>query len=95
MESGIYITDQNELLVVFGGKIRVSSYIVTVDNSEPFKEMDFSELKTKKEIGSDLDWDPEGPAKEYESMHPVRLQFFDDRSIDVLIEQLQKLKSNK
>ena len=89
LESGFYATDKGELLVVFGGRIRVGAYGL----SDPsYKELDLSELPEEKEIGESLGC---GSKEEYEEFHPVRLQFFDDRSIDVLIEQLQDLKNYK
>jgi len=89
LESGFYATDKGELLVVFGGRIRVSAYGF---GDSSCKELDLSELPEEKEIGESLGF---GSKEEYKKFHPVRLQFFDDKSIDVLIEQLQDLKNYK
>ena len=39
LESGFYATDKDELLVVFGGKIRVSNYIVEYPDGSIIKQM--------------------------------------------------------
>lgn len=90
LESGFYATDKDELLVVFGGKIRVSNYIVEYPDGSIIKQMCFSELPENHEIGEPLG---EGLENEYNDFHPIRLEFYDERSIDVLIEHLQQIKS--
>lgn len=90
LESGFYATDKDEMLVVFGGKIRISNYVVEYPDGDIVKQICFSELPENHEIGEYLE---EGLEKEYNDVQPIRLEFYDERSIDVLIEQLQELKS--
>ena len=90
LESGFYSTDKGELLVVFGGRIRLSSYVLGDSIHEVYKELDLGELPEVKEIGESLGL---GSKEEHEEFHPIRLQFSDDRSIDALIKQLQDLKN--
>ena len=90
LESGFYATDKDEMLVVFGGKIRISSYVVEYPDGDIIKQICFSGLSENHEIGEYLE---EGLEKEYNDVQPIRLEFCDERSIDVLIEQLQELKS--
>ena len=90
LESGFYATDKDEMLVVFGGKIRISSYVVEYPDGDIVKQICFSELPENHEIGEYLE---EGLEKEYNDFQPIRLEFYDEHSIDVLIEQLQELKS--
>lgn len=90
LESGFYATDKDEMLVVFGGKIRISGFVVENEDGSIVKQMCFSELPENHEIGEYLE---EQEMDTYNKFYPVRLEFYDDRSIDVLIEQLQELKS--
>lgn len=90
LESGFYATDKGELLVAFGGKIRISGF-VTEDNEGNFiKELCLSELPENHEIGEYIG---EASDEDHDSFHPIRLEFYDDHSIDVLIEQLREIKS--
>lgn len=88
IESGFYTTERNELLVVFGGNIGVSSAVAESDEGMVC-EISFRELANKHQIGEDL-----GPltVEEYYKFSPVRLRFHDTKSIDVIIEELQELK---
>ena len=90
-ESGFYATSQDELLVVFGGKIRVDGYVIENGDSNVVKELALCELPDNHEIGEDVGM---GSWEKYNEFHPVRLEFHDDRSIDVLIDQLRQLKSD-
>jgi len=91
VESGFYASENGELIVVFGGRIILGGS-ASIDNEtgEVERELSLYEGKKQYEIGEDITED-ERPA--YEDFHPVRLIFRDDKSIDVLIEQLQEIKN--
>ena len=88
-ESGFYATDKGELLVAFGGKIRISVFVIKDNEGNVIKELSLNELPKDHEIGEYLE------NEDHDTFHPVRLEFYDDASIDVLIEQLQQLKNFK
>ena len=90
-ESGFYPTENGELIVVFGGKIILGGSAYTNDTGEVTeKELALYPGKRQYEIGEDIT-DEERP--DINDFHPVRFIFYDDKSIDVLINQLQEIKN--
>lgn len=86
MESGFYMTDKcNELVVVFGGKIGVCT-CVPKDESDKSAHILFRELNKKTNIGvrNPEEWNFDGP-----SIHFV---FEDARSVDVVVNHLLEVK---
>jgi len=88
-ESGFYATDQDEMLVVFGGKILVSGAAYVDREGQQYAELAMTVDGNEYEIGQDLGKET---AKGFFDYHPLRLRFQDEKSIDVLIEQLQEIK---
>ena len=90
LKSGFYASDNGELHVVFGGRIILSGCAVQRPNGEWIRELSFSEGDKDYEIGEVLGT---VDRKDIEEFHPVRFKFYDDLSIDTLIEQLQEIKN--
>lgn len=91
LESGFYVTDEGEVLVVFGGKIELQS-VCYQDGEDIVYETAMGELPKKYEIGEEVGNPP--TMEEFNKFHPVRLRFYDTKSIDVLINQLQEIKDS-
>ena len=85
MKSGIY----GESLIVFGGRIRVAPYVDRIDkeNEKNVLCVGLSEFDEDQEIGKTF---TEDAGKVFDDK--VLLVFNNEKSIDVLIEQLQELK---
>ncbi len=85
MKSGIY----GEALIVFGGRIRVAPYVDRIDTEEDKNVLcvGLSEFDQVEEIGKTFTKDA---GKVFDDK--VLLVFNNEKSIDVLIEQLQELK---
>lgn len=88
-ESGFYATDQDEMLVVFGGKIILSGAAYIDKEGQHYAELTMTVDGNEYEIGQDLGKETVEGFFDY---HPLRLRFQDDRSIDAMIEQLQEIK---
>lgn len=90
LKSGFYASDNGELHVVFGGRIILDGRAIQRPNGEWIRELSLYEGDKDYEIGVDLD-----PVnrKDIEEFHPVRFIFYDERSIDALIKQLQEIKN--
>lgn len=85
MESGIYVCGEslNKIVVRFGGKIHVGSGVLW-DKSGV--SIGFQELSEDHEIGSD-------PDEDFSEIKPtVMLSFDNEKSIDVVIKHLEKIK---
>ena len=89
IESGFYASDNGELHVVFGGKIGVCSYTQEDEDNETRKVLCFNELEDNHTIGEDLGTPHPSEVMQF---HPLRLVFYDNACIDVIIDQLQQLK---
>ena len=89
IESGFYATELAELLAVFGGKIEVCGAVVEEDG-QVVRELAFKELDEEHVIGEELNGAP--TLEEYNQFSPIRLRFYDTKSIDVIINQLEALK---
>ena len=88
-ESGFFTTSQDELLVVFGGKIILGGASYVDKDGWVYGELVMGEDGNSYKIGEDLG---KQTNEEFFNYHPVRLRFPSDSSIDVLIEQLQEIK---
>jgi len=90
IKSGFYITEDGELMVVFGGGIILSAAAYENTNGQWEGELAMSEDGQEHEIGEDLG---QPDVEDFNRFHPVRLKFYDKESIDVLINQLQQIKN--
>lgn len=87
MGSGIYVSGElhNKIVVMFGGKILVDSGVLD-DGSGV--SIGFQELVKDHEVGSD-------PDEDFSEIKPtVMLSFDNEKSIDVVIEHLEKIKKS-
>lgn len=85
MGSGIYVSGElhNKIVVMFGGKILVASGVLDDGNGV---SIGFQELVKDHEVGSD-------PDEDFSEIKPtVMLSFDNEKSIDVVIEHLEKIK---
>ena len=89
LESGFYATPQQEILVVFGGRIILGGASWTDEDGDVVKELSLFEDGLEHEIGENLG---EGTDEDYGKYSPIRLRFYDDKSIDTLIKQLNAIK---
>jgi hypothetical protein len=91
VESGFYATEDGELVVVFGGKIIVGGCAnINNETGEIERELFLSPADKQYEIGGNI---PDDERQDIDSYHPVRFIFYDDKSIDVIINQLQEIKN--
>ena len=90
LKSGFYASDNGELHVVFGGRILIDGCAIQRPNGEWIRELSLYEGDKDYEIGEVL---RATDRKDNEEFHPVRFKFYDERSIDTLIKQLQELKN--
>lgn len=93
IESGFYATEQDEMMVVFGGSILLDGSIEWNDETgEQYRELAMYYNGKKYDIGGEVD---QSERIGFDDYHPIRLRFYDNRSIDVLINILKELKSLK
>lgn len=84
MESGVYILyDKNIISVVFGGRIGLA-----LSERNGYKSLGLQQLDKKYNVGESIKekWNRYKPS--------VNLLFDNEKSIDILIEALDKLKEN-
>ena len=90
IESGFYATDQDELLVVFGGRIFLDGIAYQDEDGNWVRELALCEGDKNYEIGEPI---KEIDREDMNEFHPIRFEFHDDRSIDALITQLLEIKN--